>query len=582
MKKKTDTQFYSIRHMLVVAGVVVVVGLLAWRAVFLHVSESDFLQVQGETRHARIVKVDAHRGMILDRHSKPLAISTKMDESIWVDPQKFGPFRSRWTEVDRALGTSAGTVDEILSVGKRMETQFVYLARNVSAGTAEKVRALKAGTSPINGIYVKQGYKRFYPSGEISAHVVGFTGVDDQGLEGIERSLEVDLAAQPGKKRVVQDERRRHVEIVERLQEASYGGDVHLTIDKRLQYLLYRELKAVTKRHSANSASAVILDAQSGEILAMASQPSFNPNISTQRIPGRVRNRAIADLFEPGSTMKPFTIAAALESGQYDSDSTVDTQPGSVKIGRYTIRDKRDNGVLSLSEIIEKSSNVGASRIALSLDSDEIWRIYDGVGFGVATGVEFFGEASGRLNPHWAWSDIEKVTVSYGYGVSTTALQLARAYCLFSSGGFLPDVSIRHDRHGNNTSAREKIISRETASAVTQMLERVVNDGTGKTAAIPGYRVAGKTGTVHKLTSRGYDKGRYLALFAGFAPVSEPRFVMVVMVDDPMSGRFYGGEVAAPVFSKVIGGALRLYDVKPDAPRLLNVDSGQGHGGSAA
>jgi cell division protein FtsI (penicillin-binding protein 3) len=444
-------------------------------------------------------------------------------------------------------------------LGARMGKEFVYLQRHLTPELAEQVMALA-----LPGVSLQREYRRYYPLGEVSAHVVGFTNIDDVGQEGIELMMEAQLRGAPGSKRVIKDRLGRIVENVESIHEPRPGQELALSLDRRIQYLAYRELLAAVQRHKAKAGSAVVLDIQTGEVLAMVNQPAYNPNNRKVLNTARLRNRAVTDVFEPGSTVKPFTIATALESGKYQPTTIIDTSPGSLRLANFTIRDHQNYGKIDLSTVIQKSSNVGASRIALSLEPRLLWDHFVRFGFGYDTSSGFPGESAGLMNAYQDWGKAEQATVSYGYGLSVTTLQLTRAYAALASGGVSRPVSffkLAPDGIPEGT----RVISHEVAQAVTTMLERVVHQGgTGTRAAVPGYRVAGKTGTSRKVGSSGYSEDNYIAVFAGFAPASRPRLAMVVMVDRPDSGEYYGGIVAAPVFSSVMAGALRLMDIAPD------------------
>ncbi|MEO6697126.1 MAG: penicillin-binding transpeptidase domain-containing protein, partial [Gammaproteobacteria bacterium] len=422
---------------------------------------------------------------------------------------------------------------------------------------AGQIMALK-----LPGVALQREYRRYYPSGEVTAHVVGFTGLEDSGQEGLELAYDSWLQGTPGSKRVMRDRLGHIVQDVEQLSAPQPGRDLQLSLDRRIQYLAYRELKSAVLEHRALSGSAVLLDVQTGEVVAMVNVPAYNPNNPNEVQGARLRNRALTDVFEPGSTIKPFTVAAALETGQYRPDTLIDTAPGTFKVGHKLIRDMHDYGRIDVSTVIQKSSNVGASKIALSIPPERLWRMFSSVGLGTFSNSGFPGEASGLLSSPKRWGEIERATLSFGYGLSVTALQLAQAYTALANGGELRPVSlVRVDK----PLPGKRVMQAETAAAVRAMMERVTADGgTGTQARIPGYRVAGKTGTVHKIGANGYEADRYLSLFAGMAPTSHPRLVMAVVINEPQGDEYYGGLVAAPVFAKVMTGALRLLDVTPD------------------
>lgn len=528
--------------------------MLIWRVVDLHVFHKDFLQNQGDARYLRVVPIPAHRGMIMDRHGEPLAISTPVD-SVWVQPTVFTSAYNDWPKLARLLKLDLAHVKRTVSL--RKDKEFVYLKRHISPDLARQVMALE-----LPGVNLQREYHRYYPAGEVAAHVLGFSNVDDLGQEGLELAYDEWLKGVPGSQRVLKDRLGRVVRHVEQIRKPVPGRDLTLSLDRRLQYLAYRELKRTVIQHKAHSGSAVILDVHSGEVLAMVNQPSYNPNNRDQFKGGQTRNRAVTDLLEPGSTVKPFTVAAALESGRFRASSLVDTTPGQMRLGKAVIRDSRNYGKISLAKVIQKSSNVGASKIALALSDETLWKVHARLGFGNATDSGFPGEAGGLLSHARHWRDIEKATLAYGYGLSVTPLQLARAYSVLASKGVLKPVSfLRID----DAIEGERVISASTASQVSRMLEAVVQEGgTGTRAQIAGYKVAGKTGTVKKAVAGGYSDDRYIAVFAGIAPASQPRLAMVVTINEPRGEIYYGGEVAAPVFSKVMAGALRMMGVPPD------------------
>ena len=558
MKKDAQHIVYSNRHQVVLVGLALVAGLLLFRALDLHIFSKDFLQEEGAARHLRTVTLSAHRGVISDRHGEPLAISTPVD-SVWVNPPEFVTAKKRWPDVAAVLELSTEEVTKAL-VGRK-DREFVYLRRRVTPDLADKVRALD-----VPGVYLLREYRRYYPAGEVAGHILGFTNIDDKGQEGLELAYDDWLSGKNGAKRVIKDRLGHIVEDVERISSPEPGKGLTLSIDRRIQYLAYRELKAAVQAHGARSGAAVVLDARTGEVLAMVNQPTFNPNNRAGLNGKFYRNRAVTDVFEPGSTIKPFTIAAALKSGRYQEDSYINTSPGFYTLGEHTVKDVRDYGRINLATVIQKSSNVGASRIALSLPAGEFWESFALLGFGAPTGSGFPGESNGSLRDYGNWSAFEQATMSFGYGLSVTPLQLAHAYTVLAHDGRLRPVSFnRISREQADVQAGDPIFDEYTLKAVRRMMEGVLEaEGTGKRARIAGYRVAGKTGTVKKLAASGYSDDRYIAVFAGMVPASAPRLVMVVMIDEPSRGEYYGGRVAAPVFSRVMSGALRLLDIPPD------------------
>jgi len=531
---------------------------LAARAVYLQVFNSDFLQEQGNSRHSRLVTDNSHRGMILDRNGAPLAVSTPVD-SVWANPEVLAQERRRWPRLAALLDINPREIGQLAR--KFDGREFMYLKRHVPPAQAERVMALK-----VPGVALQREYRRYYPLGPVAGHVIGFTNVDDQGQEGAELSFNSWLRAVPGAKRVLRDLQGNAVEVAESVVLPQPGKDLVLSIDRRIQYLAYRELKNAVMEHGARAGSAVVVDAHTGEVLALVNEPDFNPNNRAGLHSRIFRNRAVTDVFEPGSTLKPFTIACALESGKYKPGTVIDTTPGLLHIGDRTIRDVHDYGVLTVAGVIEKSSNVGASKIALSLDKNSMWRMLRSVGFGQPTGAQLPGEVDGVLNPPSRWVPVEQATISYGYGISVTPMQLARAYVALANDGEELPLTLRAV---DAPPPAQRVMSTATARRIQSMLELAVSDaGTGARAQVADYRVAGKTGTVRKLTASGYSEEKYVSWFAGFAPASAPRLVMVVVVDESTRGGYFGGAVAAPVFGRVMTGALRLLDVPPDAPRL--------------
>lgn len=528
---------------------------LAARAFYLQGLHNDFLQQKGETRYARVVEMSAHRGMVTDRNGEPLALSTPV-ESVWASPADASLSTEQRFKLARLLGTDPVELRRRLADSDR---EFVYLKRQLPPEQAAKVVQLN-----LPGVFLQREYRRYYPAAEVTAHVVGFTGVDDNGQEGIELAYQEWLAGKRGSRRVIKDRLGRIVEDVESIRAPQQGRDLALSIDQRIQYLAFRELKSAIAEHAAKAGSIVVLDATSGEVLALANWPTYNPNNRDTMRMAQSRNRAVVDLFEPGSTLKPFTAAAALETGLVGPGSVINTEHGRFSIGRRTIRDVHPEGFLTVSQVIQKSSNVGSAKIALAMAPQKLWAIFSAVGFGTQTRVGFPGEASGRLRAYQSWKPIEHATMSYGHGVSVSLLQLARAYSVFATDGELKQLTlIRRDQ----PAAGRRVVSRSTAQAVRKMLETVTQPGgTATRAQVAGYRVAGKTGTAHKVDGATYAPDRYVSSFVGFAPASNPRLVIAVMIDEPGGKHYYGGEVAAPAFSNVMAGALRLLGVTPDAP----------------
>ncbi len=529
--------------------------ILMARAVHLQVFNTEFLGRQAEIRQLRMAKISAHRGVITDRNGEPLAVSTPVD-SIWVNPRELSQAAERIPELAAALSTNS---DELARrVTRNTAKEFMYLRRHMRPADAAAIARLG-----IPGIDIEREYRRYYPAGEVVGHLIGFTDIDDTGQEGLELAFDSWLAGEPGKKRVMKDRLGQIIEDVERIKQARPGRELAASIDLRIQYLAYRELKASIQRNGAAAGSVVVLDVDTGEVLAMVNQPAYNPNDRAQYTASNYRNRAITDIFEPGSSLKALVVAAALESGHYRAASMVDTSPGYVQIGSKVIEDHDNLGRISLTTLLAKSSNVGAIKIAMSLPPETLYSSLSAFGLGRVSASGFPGESAGLLSHHSNWRPIAQATMAFGYGLSVTPLQLAQAYAIIAADGLHRPVSVvRIDQ----PPIARRVLREETAKAVLRMLEAVVGSdvGTGRRAAVPGYRVAGKTGTARKIAAGGYSDAHHTALFAGIAPASRPRLVIVVIVDDPSEGAYYGGEVAAPVFSHVASGALRILAVPPD------------------
>lgn len=554
MKEKQAINDYPMRRRMVLLIFVMAMGSLLWRAFDLQILRQDFLRDHGDARSLRVVDIPSHRGMITDRNGEPLAISTPVS-SIWTTPHELLAESTSIKKLADAIDMEESELQSMLK--ERISRKFVYLKRHVSPETENKIMALE-----LPGVYRQREYRRYYPAGEVTAHIIGFTNVDDEGQEGLELAYNDWLKGKNGKKRVLKDRLGRIIENIESIEPPSKGKELQLSIDKRIQYLAYRELKASVNYHKAKSATLVMLDAKTGEVVSMVSQPSYNPNNRSGLKSSHFRNRTVTDVFEPGSTMKPFTVSAALASGLYQAGSMIDTTPGFYKVGAHTIRDIKNYGPIDIATVIKKSSNVGASKIALSLEPSYIWKMLSRLGFGQPTGSGFPGESGGRLDGYNNWSEVELATLSFGYGLSVTALQLAQAYSVLAADGLVLPVS--YTKVSGTITAR-RAMPKAVAQQVISMMEAVTQpDGTGKRAGVIGYRIAGKTGTAHKSTRGGYADNRYLSLFAGIAPASDPRLVMVIMIDEPQAGQYYGGQVAAPVFSRVMDGALRILNLPPD------------------
>lgn len=527
---------------------------LAARAVWLQVISQGFLQKQGEMRYARTIELPASRGKIFDRNGVVLASSLPA-RAVWAIPEQV-----------EATPKQLAALARYLDIGERElhrkfageDHSFVYLKRQVDAVLAERIAALE-----IPGIHQQREYKRYYPQGETFAHVVGFTNVEDVGQEGVELARNPELAGRPGSRRVIRDRLGRVIEDVGAVREPHNGSDLALSIDSKVQFLAFDALREAVQTNRAKAGAAVVLDARTGEVLALANWPTYNPNQRDQLSGAQLRNRAITDTFEPGSTMKPFTIALALELGEVTPSTVIQTAPGRLTIGPNTIGDAHPHGPLTVEQVVQKSSNVGTAKIALGMPAQKMWEMYTELGLGQAPRIGFPGAVAGRVRPYRSWKPIEQATMSYGYGLSVSLLQLARAYTVFASDGELLPLSMTKV---DERPMGQRVLAAKTARSVRHMLEMAAGPGgTAPQAQISGYRVAGKTGTAHKRDDGRYVN-RYLASFVGFAPVSDPRVIVAVMVDEPSAGKYYGGLVAAPVFARIAGDSLRTLRVPPDAP----------------
>lgn len=547
---------FPFRRIIVMVVMAAGVSALLWKAIDLQLNHAAFLKTQGDARHLRVVKIQSTRGRILDRNNEPLAISTPVN-SVCANPKELALDRDRWPELAHLLGIDEDKLQRLIA--KRIGKEFIYLKRRINPELSKQVKALK-----LSGVYLKREYKRFYPTGEVAAHAVGFTNVDDEGQEGLELAYDDWLQGQDGRKRVLIDRYGQVVEDVEMIESARDGADLFISIDKRIQYIAYRALKAAVKQHDALGGSVVVMDVRTGEVLAMANQPAYNPNNGAERVGDRFRNRAVTDVFEPGSTVKPFTVASALETGKFRPHSLIDTNPGFMRIGGNKVTDIKNFGIIDVATVLKKSSNVAASKMALALDAEHLWDTFQSVGFGKATGSGFPGESAGILTDYYGWSEFERATLSFGYGLSVTPLQLAHAYAVVANGGLMVPVTLVKTDFSEEP---RRVMPAYAALQVRKMLEGVTHvGGTATRASIVGYRVAGKTGTTRKSAAGGYSQNRYLAVFAGIVPASAPRLVGVVTIDEPKAGDYYGGQVAAPVFAEVLAGALRLQGIAPDSP----------------
>lgn len=542
--------------------VVLVLGLcslaLSWRIVDLHVLDEGFLKNQGDKRSLRHVPISAHRGQITDRNGEPLAVSTPV-LTIWANPSQLISQQAHWPALASALSIELSTFSSRLKANA--DKEFIYLRRRMTPADGEAVMALK-----VAGVYSIEEYRRFYPAGDVAAHMVGFTNVDEQGQEGIELAYDHWLEGVPGKRQVLQDRRGRLIKDVRVISNARAGNDLALSIDLRLQYLAHRELRKALQEFEAKAGSIVMLDVRTGEVLAMVNHPSYNPNNRSNLKPDMMRNRALIDVFEPGSTVKPISMSAALASGRWQPADIVNVYPGTMRIGKYTIRDvsRAPGGVLDLAGILLKSSNVGMSKVALDIGGPALYETMQSVGFGQYTGLGFPGERVGNLPSFRNWRQAETAALSYGYGLSVTTMQLAQAYAILANDGRRQPMSLLRT---NERPVSQQVIPQEVAKTVQGMLQFVVEAPTGThRAQVPGYHVAGKSGTARKTStgSKGYKVDSYRSLFAGFGPSSNPRIAIAVVIDEPSKGGYYGGLVAAPVFSGLMSNTLRLLNIAPD------------------
>ncbi|MGY4492519.1 cell division protein FtsI (penicillin-binding protein 3) [Pseudomonas sp. TE3610] len=555
---KLDGALYPWRFRVVVALLGIMVGAIVWRIVDLQVIDHDFLKGQGDARSVRHIPIPAHRGLITDRNGEPLAVSTPVT-TLWANPKEMQADKNKWPALAAALGQDPKELSARLDAQATKE--FIYLVRGLTPEQGQTVLDLK-----VPGVYGIEEFRRFYPAGDVTAHMVGFTDLDDHGREGVELAYEDWLAGVPGKRQVIKDRRGRLIKDVQVTKNAKAGKTLTLSIDLRLQYLASRELRNAIVENEAKAGSMVIMDVKTGEVLAMVNQPTYNPNNRKTMFPASMRNRAITDVFEPGSTMKPISMSAALETGRWKPTDKVEVYPGSLQIGRYTIKDvtKTEGPILDLTGILINSSNVGMSKVAFDVGGENIFRAMSAVGLGQYTGLGFPGERVGNLPNHRDWKKAETATLSYGYGLSVTALQLVHAYSAIANDGEIVPLSIlKVDGKPQAT----RVMPEQVAKTLQGMMKEVIEDSRGVyRARVPGYHVAGKSGTARKATigSRGYTENAYRSLFAGFGPLSDPRYAIVVVIDEPSKAGYFGGLVSAPVFSKVMSGTLRLMNVTPD------------------
>ena len=555
---KLEGALYPWRFRVVIALLALMVGAIAWRIIDLQVVDRDFLKGQGDARSLRHIPIPAHRGLITDRNGEPLAVSTPVT-TLWANPKEMQGSKERWPELARALGQDPRQLTERLT--QLANKEFIYLVRGLTPEQGQQVLDLK-----VPGVYGMEEFRRFYPAGDVTAHMVGFTDLDDHGREGVELAYDEWLAGVPGKRQVIKDRRGRLIKDVQVTKNAKAGKTLALSIDLRLQYLATRELRNAIAEQEAKAGSLVIMDVKTGEVLAMVNQPTYNPNNRRSMFPSAMRNRAIIDVFEPGSTVKPLSMSAALESGRWKPTDKVEVYPGSLQIGRYTIKDvsRSEGPILDLTGILINSSNVGMSKVAFDIGGEAIYRVMSQLGLGQYTGLGFPGERVGNLPNHREWRKAETATLSYGYGLSVTALQLVHAYAALANDGKMVPLSIlKLDKEPEAT----QVVPKATAETIQGMLQQVIEAPRGVyRAQVPFYHVAGKSGTARKATvgSKGYTENAYRSLFAGFGPMSDPRYAIVVVIDEPSKGGYFGGLVSAPVFSKVMSGTLRLLNVPPD------------------
>lgn len=550
------------RRKVLLYSILVGMGLLVLRSIYLQVVDKQFLQDKGAVQQVDVLSVSAYRGNISDRNGEPLAVSSPV-QSIWANPKELRDADPKQLQqVEAILGLDSGKITKLQN--PESHKRFAYIMRKVSPPIAEKIKAMQ-----LPGVYFEREFKRYYPAGAVSGSLVGFTDMEDIGREGLESGFEEALKEHPGKQRVIKDGIQRVIAEVESISEPVDGQDIQLSIDQRIQYLTFREVEAAYVDNLAKCVTAVVLDAKTGEILAATNYPSFNPNSRKQPKGTSFKNRAITDVFEPGSTVKPFVIAAALDGNYIDPNIEIETH-GSYAIGHNVVTDTHNYGTVTLTELLKKSSNVGASKVALQMPPEYLWGVYHKLGFGVAPHTHFPAEAHGTLPDHHTWKPFKQATISFGYGVSASVLQLARAYTAFADNGLLHSVTLLK-RDADD--AAVQVFSPKTAQQVKDMLETVVmRDGTAYQARVDGYRIAGKTGTVKKIgADKKYTADKYYGFFVGMAPASNPRLVIAVMVDEPSAGKYYGGLVAAPAFSRIMTGALRTLGIASDQEESMPI-----------
>ncbi|MGQ3888185.1 peptidoglycan D,D-transpeptidase FtsI family protein [Legionella sp. CNM-1927-20] len=533
---------------------IMIFGILVWRMLDLTVLHRQFLKGQGDARSLRIQDIPAYRGMITDRQGSPLAVSTPV-ESVWVNPKEFSPTNEQLSKLAKLIGVKAQIlIDRVKQANSR---EFLYLQRQLPPTLAKKIELLK-----IPGVNFQQEFKRYYPEADSAAQLIGFTNIDDVGIEGLELAYQDWLIGIPGKKRVLKDKMGRVIEELGIIKEPRSGHDLVLSIDRRIQYLAYHELQNTLEKFSAKSGSVVVLDTQTGEILAAANYPSFNPNARARYSRDKYRNKALTDIFEPGSVIKPFSIASALSSGLVKPKTIIDTRPSWMVVHGRTIRDIHNYGVLDVTGVLQHSSNVGVTKMILLNPPEQYIGLLQRSGFGQRTESSYPGESDGSIVKIKDANPFVLATLSFGYGLSVTALQLAKGYLIFANGGKTLPVTLLHK---DVPEAGKQVIDEKTANQVLAMLEAVLgNQGTGKLARIPGYRVAGKTGTARIAGKKGYQENKHIASFVGIAPVSNPKLIVVVVIHEPTRNSYYGAAVAAPLFAQVMSGSLRILNIPPD------------------
>ena len=606
-RRKTASPIFRGRRFFLMMALISVIGVLMLRAIWLEVFQQEMLQEKAGQRQTRVISIPAYRGMIVDRNGEPMAVSSPV-KSLYSNPsallrsyhilrddydvarqranhtaataqdradsqilgERLSTFKQGLTSIEKALALKPGQLLDRMQ--ENQESSFLYLGRHLSPELADEILDLE-----LPGISSKSEYRRFYPLAETSGHVVGLTDIDGKGIEGIEKAMNQHLAGRNGRKRVVLDGRRRIIEDIESIEDMVPGQAARLSIDRRIQYMAYKALKTQVYKLKAQAGSLIVMDAHNGEILAMANLPSFNPNNRKKLEARRYRNRAVTDKFEPGSTLKPLTVAAALESRAIGPDVQINTSPGHIKFGKYTVRDPKDYGSMSLSALLAKSSNVGASRVALLMNPRDHWMFLNRIGFGRVPDAGLSGETQGLLGNYSDWGKVDRASHGYGYGLSTSLLQLAHAYAPFAAGGrFMPATIYKRDKNPRG----QQVMTQDNARAVLNMMESVVRTGTGQRAIVDGYRVAGKTGTAYKYIRGKYRKDKFLTSFIGVAPASRPRLVVAVQIDEPKIDDS-GGRAAAPVFAKVMAESLRLLDIPPDdLPELKQAEAEQDDGGA--